>query len=288
MPARRARRAASASLLLCSLAGCAGGAAGADDGRLDVLVTSYPLQYVAEQVGGDDVVVTNLTPPGGDSHRLEPAPHEVAALSGADVVVHQSGGMQPAVDDVVAQEEPEHLVDAAPLADRGADPHFWLDPLRLAEFGRTVAGQLAAVDPDHGADYRARADRLDVTLRSIDGEYAEALAACRGATLLASHEAFGYLAERYGLRQMGVAGLDPYVEPPPSRLRKVADEVADSGARTIFFEATAGSAVAEVLAADLGLGTDVLHPVERVAAGETYPDLMADNLAALRRGLTCG
>ena len=288
MPDGGVRRTAPAVLLLCALAGCSEGSAGEDDGRLDVVVSSYPLQYVVEQVGGENVDVDNLTPPGGDSHRLDPAPREVVALAEADVVVHLSGGMQPAVDDAVAQQEPDHLVDAGTVADRGPDPHFWLDPLRLAELGQGVADELSAVDPDHVADYTAGADRLEATLQAIDREYTESLAPCRGAILLAAHEAFGYLTERYGLRQVGVAGLDPHVEPPPSRLRQAAEKVRDTGARTIFFEASAGSSVAEVLAADLGLATDVLHPIERVQHGETYPQLMTDNLAALERGLACG
>ena len=283
-----ARAAGLAAVLVSALAGCARSAAGEDDGRLDVVVTSYPLQYVAEQVGGEHVDVTNLTPPGGDSHRLDPTAREVTTLSAADVVVHQGGGMQPAVDDVVAQQRPEHLVDASSVADRGPDPHFWLDPRRLAEVGRDVSDELSEVDPDSAADYAAAADRLEAFLHGIDQEYAEALAPCRGATLLATHEAFGYLTHRYGLRQVGVAGLDPLVEPPPSRVREAADAIRDSGARTLFFEEAAGSGIAAVLADDLGLATDVLHPIERVQAGETYPRLMAANLAALERGLACG
>lgn len=282
-----ARRAALAGLLLCAVSGCAEGPTGSADGSLDVVVSSYPLQFVAEAVAGEHVTVMNLTPPGGDTHGLEPAPRDVAALGEADVVVHLSGGMQPAVDDAIAQQLPEHLVDAATVADRGPDPHFWLDPLRLAELGGQVADELSEVDPEHAADYTEAADRLAATLASIDHEYTETLAPCRGATLLAAHEAFGYLADRYDLRQVGVAGLDPSVEPPPNRLRAAADAVQETGARTVFFEAAAGSSVAEVLAADLGLATDVLHPIEQVSAGETYPELMAANLAALRRGLTC-
>ncbi|MGY1723438.1 metal ABC transporter substrate-binding protein [Blastococcus sp. SYSU DS0533] len=282
-----ARRAALAGLLLCAVPGCDGSPAGASGEALDVLVSSYPLEYVAEEVGGDHVAVANLVPTGGDSHGLEPAPRDVAALGEADLVVHLSGGLQPGVDEVLEQQPPEHLVDAATVADRGPDPHFWLDPLRLADLGRQVADELGALDPDHAADYTASADRLADTLARLDQEYAETLAPCRGATLLATHEAFGYLADRYGLRQVGVAGLDPHVEPPPSRVRAAADAVRSSGARTIFFETAAGSSVAEVLAADLGLETDVLHPIERVTAEETYPGLMAANLTALQRGLVC-
>ena len=276
-----------AGCLVCGLTACGGGQAAVDDGRVEVVATSYPLEYVAEEVGGDLVAVTDLTPPGGDSHGLELSPHDVTTLTRADVVVHLSGGLQASVDDVVTQQEPAHLVDAGPLADHGSDPHFWLDPLRMAELAEEVADELSEVDPDHAAEYAEGAERLQVALQKLDERYAAALAPCRGATLLASHEAFGYLADRYGLEQVGVAGLDPHVEVSPARLRQVADEVRRSGARTIFFEAAAGLGVAETLAAELDLGTDVLHPIERVTAGETYLDLMASNLDALRRGLVC-
>jgi zinc transport system substrate-binding protein len=276
-----------AGCLVCGLTACDGSPAAAGDGRLSVVATSYPLEYVADEVGGDLVEVTNLTPAGGDSHGLELSPREVTTLTAADLVVHLSGGLQASVDDLVDQQEPEHLVDAAPLADHGADPHFWLDPARMGELAGDVAEELSEVDPDHADDYAGNAERLQASLRELDEQYAEALAPCQGATLLASHEAFGYLADRYGLEQVGVAGLDPHVEVSPSRLRQVADGVRSSGARTIFFEAAAGLGVAETLAAELDLATDVLHPIERVAEDETYPGLMEANLAALQRGLVC-
>jgi zinc transport system substrate-binding protein len=271
---------------LCSLTGCAG--ADADEGEgLRVAVTSYPLEYVAQQVGGEHVTITNLTPPGGDSHGLEPTPQVVAVLEESDVVVHLSGGMQPGVDDALAQQPPAQLVDAADLADLPPDPHFWLDPLRLAELGDRVADGFATADPARAEQYERAAGRLQATLRQLDEEYATTLAPCRGATLVASHEAFGYLADRYDLRQIGVTGLDPGVEPSPARLRRAADEVRETGARTVFFEAAAGPDVARTLADELGIASDVLHPVEKVRDGETYPGLMRANLAALGRGLVC-
>ncbi|RFU21261.1 metal ABC transporter solute-binding protein, Zn/Mn family [Geodermatophilus marinus] len=103
-----------------------------------------------------------------------------------------------------------------------------------------------------------------------------------------AHEAFGYLAERYGLRQIGIAGVDPGVEPTPARLREAVGVVREAGVRTVFFETATAPAVARTLAEETGAGTDVLHPVEQVAAGEDYLGLMRENLDALRRGLACG
>ncbi|WP_432548062.1 metal ABC transporter substrate-binding protein [Kineococcus sp. SYSU DK004] len=291
---RRAALLAGAALLAvpaggCGAAGGPGSSAGSD--ATTVVASSYPLAFVvervaAERIGSGDVALENLVPPGADSHDLELSPQQVAELGAADLVVHL-GGLQPAVDSALAQDPPEHLVDTAPLADLGADPHFWLDPVRMVEVTREVAGELAHVDPDGAGSYTSAAADLEEDLRALDAEYSEALAGCAGATLVTSHEAFGYLAERYGLEQLGITGIDPHVEPSPARLRQVVQTVSGRGVQTVFFEAAAGEGVAAALADDLGVRTGVLHPIERVTRDEDYLGLMEANLAALRDGLAC-
>ncbi len=231
--------------------------------------------------------MANLVPPGGDAHGFEPTPTQVVELAEADLVVHQSGSLQPGVDAVLEQQPPTHLVDAAAVADLDGDPHFWLDPLRLAEVARDVGAALTDLDTAAAEDVEARVARVESTLAALDAENATALAGCRGATLVTGHEAYGYLAERHGLRQVGIAGIDPTVEPSPARLREVAETVRRTGARTVFFDAAASQATAAALADDLGVTTDVLHPLERVAPGEDYLDLMRQNLSALHQGLVC-
>jgi len=286
-PVPRGLRAVALLTAATALAACAGGpAAPADAPGTTVLTSSYPLEFVAREIAGDRAQVSNLTPPGADSHGLELSPQQVGRLGEADLVVHLSG-FQPAVDAVIDQQAPAHVVDAAPLADRPGDPHFWLDPQRMGALGHDVAAELARVDPAGAAEYEAAAERLDGTLTALDAEYLLALEPCRGATLVTSHEAFGYLADRYGLVQVGIAGVDPHVEPTPSRVRDVVDAVRGRGVRTVFFEATTSPAVAETFADDLGTTTAVLHPVERVGPGQDYPGLMRENLAALRAGLGC-
>ena len=294
-----------AALTSCSPGG-AEGAGDADDGSVDVLAAFYPLQHVVEQVGGEHVSVTSLTATGARSHDLELTPAQVASVGEADLVVYLSD-FQPATDAAVELSEPEHVVDAAgaaalqsdpaAVAPAGSeqpgeppvlDPHFWLDPTRLADVAHQVAQELAAVDPDHAADHRARADRFASSLAELDAEYAAVLAPCRGATLVASHEAFGYLAQRYGLTQVGIAGIDPEVEPSPARLRDVAEVVEANGVRTLFFETLTGPELTRTLARDLGVATEVLDPIEGLTdESDDYPGLMRENLRALREGLVC-
>lgn len=296
----RAALAGPAALALAAgLAACS--PAGGDD-RHDVVAAFYPLQFVAERVGGEHVTVTSLTPPGGESHDLELSPSAVSGLGDADLVVYLSG-FQAATDAAVAATAPARVVDTAeaaglevgpdgvaPGAGSSLDPHFWLDPTRLADVAHQVAGALAEVDPAHAADFAAAADDLVAELNTLDAELDAGLTACRGATLVASHEAFGYLAQRYGLHQVGLSGVDPEVEPSPARLREVAATVEAEGVRTLYFETLTSPKVTQTLAEDLGVATAVLDPLEGLAEDDDrdYLDVMRDNLDALTTGLTCG
>ncbi|WP_199422049.1 metal ABC transporter substrate-binding protein [Actinotalea solisilvae] len=301
-----------AALVLASalgLSACA--AAPAGDGRLEVLASIYPLQFVAEQVGGEHVTVEPLTPPGAEPHDVELSPRQVRSVGEADVVVVLTG-FQAAVDAALEARAPEHVVDAAAtpavaehLAEHpdeeaegagtddghdheGGDPHFWLDPTLLAAVATDVAVTLGEADPEHAEDYAANAEALGADLGTLDGELAAGLAQCERRVVVTAHEAFGYLAERYDLEQVGISGLDPEAEPSPARLREIRDTVEAHGVTTVFTETLVSPKVAETLAADLGIGTAVLDPLEsQTDAAHDYRDVMATNLEALRAALSC-
>lgn len=275
---------------LLGAAACAPGDAG--DGGTSVLASFYPLVFVAEEVGGPEVEVSSLTPAGSDPHSLELSPAQVMQFDQADLVVY-SAGLQAAVDDAIATLAPDDVVDAmasvglsgAPPA--GGDPHFWLDPTLLEPVATEVAERLGAVDPDRAQEYTARAEELVAELAELDQQYADELADCQDAVLITSHEAFGYLAERYGLQQEGIAGIDPEVEPSPARVREVGELARDHGVRTLYFETIASPRVTEQLAAELDVDTAVLDPLESPPAEGDYLSAMAANLEALTSGLTC-
>lgn len=276
---------------LALLTACSADGAASDDaeGTVDVLASFYPLQFVVEQVGGEHVTVSNLTPAAAEPHDLELSPAQVRGIGQADLVVYLSG-LQSATDEAVDAQVPEHVVDSAEAAEAdSADPHFWLEPTRLSLVGDAVAAELSAIDPDNAADYAAGAEALTASLDELDGEFADGLAQCQGATLVTSHEAFGYLADRYGLVQEGITGINPDTEPSPKRLREVRTIVERDDVSTLFFERAVGPKVTQTLADDLGVGTALLDPIES-RADETvdYLDIMRANLDALTTGLTCG
>ena len=297
-----------------ALAGCGQGAGperavGASDNRgsLRLVASFYPLQWATQQVAGRHAQVGSLTKPGAEPHDLELTPQDVGRVADADLVVYL-GGFQPAVDDAVTSEGAGHGFDVTPAAqldlaftpieegeehadEAGAtDPHFWLDPTRLAAVGDALASRLSKLDPAHAADYRRNADRLRTRLDDLDGEFATGLADCANTDLVTSHNAFGYLARRYALTQVGITGLTPDAEPRPADLAAVATFVRTHAVRTIYYETLVSPRIAETVADETGARTAVLDPIEGLtsrSAGRDYLAVMRANLASLRAGQPC-
>lgn len=302
---------ASTGLLLLTAVGCGSeGDASAGDGT-SVVTALYPLAFVAERVGGDDVTVTHLAAPGVESHDVELSPRQVGQVAGASLVLYL-GGFAPAVDEAAEQNAADRLFDVSAVVELGpdavsdhaeddhddhaddeaddhgdADPHFWLDPTRLGAVARALAERLAELDPADADDFRARAAALEADLDALDASYDRSLASCETTTLVTSHDAFGYVAARYGLVQLGVAGLEPDAEPSAARIAEVQETIRDTGTTTIFFEPLAGSDIADTIAADLGVESASLDPIESQPASGDYLTAMAANLEALRAGLRC-
>jgi zinc transport system substrate-binding protein len=277
-----------AAVAAVGVAGC--GEGDATRSKDAVAAAFYPLAFAADAVAPDGVEVVNLTPPGVEPHDLELGASDVGLIDDARLVLYLGGGFQPALEDAVAKREGPSL-DAlegqsllpGPRDGDEADPHVWLDPTRLAAVARRVAGALG--DP-------AAADGLVERLDALDAELRSGLADCGRREIVTSHAAFGYLAHRYGLEQVPLAGLAPEAEPSPRDLEALVQRVEESGATTVFFETLASPELAEVVARETGATTAVLDPLEGIAAdrladGVDYFTVMRENLAALRKALGC-
>lgn len=276
--------------------------------KLDVVASFYPMQFLAEEIGGTHVSVTTLTKPGVEPHDLELSPRQIGGLGDADYILYLKG-IQPAVDDAIAQSGVRNSVDAAKLTTledhgtetggdehghahegegAGADPHIWLDPVKYAEVAKGVGKSLEKADPNHAADYRTNTDALVKKLDALNASYKAGLRTTTTKTFITTHSAFGYLAERYGLVQEGIAGIDPEAEPSPARIKDIHSIAEKSNATTVFFETLASDKTANTVAADTGLKTDVLDPLEGITAkskGDNYIEVMQSNLAALQKAL---
>ena len=277
--------------------------------QVSIVAAAYPFQFVAERIAGPHAQVTSLTEPGSEPHDVELTPKQTASVIDADLVVYERT-FQPAVDEAVAQSDRDNVLDTTtvvPLQDLGTghghehdnrgdaeesglDPHVWLDPANLVTLGASVAERLSALDPERATDYAANAKTLERDLTTLGEEYASALEDCERTEFITSHAAFGYLAKRYDLTQIGISGLSPDAEPSPARIAEVQTEAREHGITTIFYETLVSPDVATSIAGDLGLKTDVLDPIEGITAdsrGTDYLSVMRSNLTALTTANGC-
>jgi len=158
------------------------------------------------------------------------------------------------------------------------DAHVWLDPVRYELIVRRIGVALHA---------RPAARRLVSRLRALDAEYRRGLAHCARHDIVTSHEAFAYLAQRYGLRQIAVTGLVPDTEPTPGALNDTIRAVRASGATTVFTEPLVSTRIADTVARETGTHTAVLDPLEGQPKHGDYFTVMRANLGELREALGC-
>lgn len=322
------------ALSACSTSDAADGGSGGSGDKLKVTASFYPMQFLAERIGGEHVAVTSLTKPGVEPHDLELTPRQIGSISDSDYVLYLKG-IQPVVDDAIKQSGVKNTVDAATLTaledhgaevgghdhghegeeehghedehgheeeaheehsegdghnhgEEGGDPHVWLDPVKYAEVAKGVGKSLEKADPDHAADYQKNTEALVTELNQLNTAYETGLKNTATKTFITTHSAFGYLAERYGLTQQGIAGIDPEAEPTPARIQELHTIAEKEKATTVFFETLASDKTAKTLAKDTGLKTDVLDPLEGItkkSKGADYFEVMQSNLTALKKAL---
>lgn len=343
------------------LAGCLG--TGSEEAtNADVLATFYPLAFLAERIGGDNVTVATLVPPGVEPHDWEPSPRDLVRYAQAKVVLAQGAGFEPWLDGVRSQlthdptaimtlgipllegghdhddhadelHEDEHADethdddvhaeddhanevhedvhvnethdDANETHDdaddheadddhghEGYDPHTWLDPLTFAQQARLVERALANAFPEHADAFRERRVALVADLQALHEEFKAGLKTCERRFIIANHDAYGYMAERYAFQVRSIHGLSPSAEPDPRTIAMLIDEAREHNVPIIYFEELASDRVAQIIARETGAQTRVLSPIEGLTpearnAGADYFSLMRENLANLREGMGC-
>ena len=271
--------------------------------KLSVAASFYPLAFFASAIGGDNIDIFTITPPGAEPHDYEPTVQDIIKIQGSRLLILNGDNFEPWAKRVTQNIDPSltHVLAVGDtLITRNTvengketiDPHIWLAPPLAKQIVEHIAQALANADPLHATDYRANADKLEAELDLLDVAYREGLANCASYDIVTSHAAFGYLAAAYGLTQIPIAGLSPDAEPSPRQLADIADLVQKKRITVIFFENLVSPKLAETIAHEVGAKTMVLDPLEGLSehdrmAGEDYFVKMRQNLSNLESALSC-
>jgi len=275
----------------------------AQNKKIQVVASFYPLYFFASQIGGDKVEVANITPAGAEPHDYEPSTQDIAHIEKASVLILNGGGLE-AWGDKVQEDLRDKNVNIVVAADglvtqevqeegeSMKDPHVWLDPVLAKKEVQKITQAFVKVDPANTTLYQANAKTLENKLDSLNQSFKTGLQSCQQENIVTSHAAFGYIASRYGLKQVSISGLSPDQEPSPKQLADVAKFAKENNVKYIFFETLISPKLSETIAKEVGAKTIVLNPLEGLtsdeqSAGKDYLSIQQDNLASLRVALEC-
>jgi len=271
--------------------------------KVQIVTSFYPLYFLASQITGSAADVRTIVPAGIEPHDYELSPRDVARIENSDLVVLNGSHLEPWGEDITDSLKNTNTMvisvgDA--FANRtveedgemATDPHVWLDPVLAKSMAANIANALIAIDSEHQAVYVENLATLQSQLDALHTTFLTGLASCNKKDFITSHEAFGYLAARYGLNQVGIAGISPEEEPTAQALARVAEFAKKNNVHYIFFEELASPDFAETVATEVGAQTLVLNPIEgltdeELSEGRTYSTEMEKNLANLRIALEC-
>jgi zinc transport system substrate-binding protein len=273
------------------MAACSSGGSGSK--QLRVVASFYPLAWAAEKIA-PDAKVTDLTPPGGEPHDLQLTARQRLEIQNASVVFTLGKGFQPEVERAAKDARGRVVdllegLDLLPSTEKGlqADPHVWLDPKLMVSIVGKIALIIQDIDPA-GDDYVGRARNLDQAIEREYTSYFQTLSGCALKILVTTHEAFGYLAKRFGLTQLGLTGLTPEAEPSAAQIQHVRQIAGRGEVGAIFYEdSDEGRRIGRSVASDVGVPALPLHTLESDPAPLDYIGQMERNLPNLKRGLRC-
>ncbi|WP_424009401.1 metal ABC transporter substrate-binding protein [Haloferax denitrificans] len=286
----------------------------------------------ARHVAGDAASVDTLVPIGQHGHGWEPGPDVQGRVLESDLFVHGMPGFQPWADDIRAsldadgsgvaevdasadvdlheigpdghvhddeshdeteQRDDEHAEESETDDHGELDPHFWLDPTRVATATETLRDAFQSVDSANADAYAANAESYREALSELDAAFEDGLAASeRDVILVAGHDAYGYLADRYDLDIVALTGLSPDEEPSPRDIERAQATIEEHDIRHVLADPLESDRAAQQLVGETD-AEDVL-PLTPLPGVMTeweendwgYVDIMREvNLPSLRTAL---
>lgn len=268
----------------------------ADDDRLDVVASFYPIWFFASEIGGERAEVEMLIPDNVEPHSWQPSPSDLIKVSDADMFIYNGGGLEPWADEFISQisnpgvviVDTSSNVSQIMVDGKYEDPHFWLDPLSAKVQAKNILEGYALADPANASYYEERENDLEARLDTLHNDFLRGLENRTKKAIVTTHEGFGYLAHRYGIEDYAALGISADEMPSTHDLAKLVEIIEQLELRYVFAEPIYSDAVIETIARETGadvLILDGLHGRTGIHAGMDYFGIMQENLKNLKIGL---
>lgn len=270
--------------------------------QITVTTTIYPLYSVAKEVGGKSITLNNLIPFGVEPHEFEPTAKSMKTLAKSDIFMTSGDVMEPWSAKIISSMKvKDKTVDMSKLVTlrthkeyeggKVYDPHYWLSFGNYIKMIKETAVIFSKKDPANAKIYAANAEAYLKKVTALQSEY-EALKTCKNKKVIVNHEAFGYLADDYGITQYSIAGMSPESKPSAKQIAKLIEIVKKEKINTVFFEEFASDKVAKTIAKEANVKSDALRPIENITTDENnknigYIEIMRANFTKLKGAMDC-
>ena len=270
-----------------------------------IVSTFLPIHLFTKAVVGDTGEVNILISPGAEVHDYQATPDDAKLLSEADMLVENGLGIEEFLSGLIANAgnsnlqqitasegieviEGEHDEHEGEEHGHGhhheeGDPHVWLDPVLAQQQVATIRDGLIAIDPNNADSYRTNAEAYIQQLQQLDNEFQQRLALVAGCNFITFHDAFAYLAQRYGLQQEAIIEI-PEDSITPKDIQRVQQAANQYQVKALLTEPGIEDKRIQQISSDLNLSLEAIDPLE---SGETDPQyyfqVMRENLEALSR-----
>ena len=224
----------------------------AEDGKLKVVATFYPLAFFAQQIGGEEVTVKQLIPDNMEVHNWQPSFADILALEEADVIIYNGASldhwfeddMLPIIDPsnkIIVEttngiQLPETEAEQGHEHEEPCDPHTWISPFLAKQQAQKIYETLIQKDPAHMDYYAIRWQNLKTRFEELDSNYMNGLSTKRKEEIFVAHSAFGYLADRYGFMQYGVIGISADEQPSASTYANIVEMMIEHETYVVYVD----------------------------------------------------
>src|SRR5699024_5133566 len=172
-----------------------------EDAQDNIVYTSiYPIEFVVHQLIGEKITVRSIYPPGVDAHTYEPTLHETINIANGDAFIYLGANMEGFDDNLAKNLKHPELFETNKGRDK--DPHIWLDPLRMIKMGAIIKNKLIDIYPQYEQSIASNFKKLKDKLLRLDQKYQTIMSQKNDPEIIVSHAAFGYLEDRYNIKQI--------------------------------------------------------------------------------------
>jgi zinc transport system substrate-binding protein len=277
-----------------------------------VSTTIYPLFSIVKEVGREKVKLHNLIPFGAEAHGFDPTPQDMAKLTKSDIFILSSDAMEPWKDKIIKslkiqnkvfdmskhvklrkmEREDEHHEDKNEHGNLVIDPHYWVSINNYILMIKAITELLIEKDGANKEYYTKNSADYLTKVTALKDKYDASMKTCTNKKILVNHDAFGYFANDYGVKQYSISGVTPQDKPSAKEISELIKLVKKEKINTVFFEEFASPKVAQTIANEAKVKTDALRPAENITEeehkkGYGYLQIMEENLEKLKFAMNC-